>query len=256
MIDTKRLQNISLKEMDSVKLMSRVDSKYCFSVEILQEIIDSVSEHYYVLLVNHQTNVSYNNTYFDTANNEMFIKHHNGQLQRFKIRKRSYEESGVSFLEVKFKNNKGRTIKNRINTEFRNQNFNTNEEQFIQKYSPYSANNLQVCLHNKFSRVTLVSKAFNERCTIDVNLRFEADGHASASLGDLAIVEIKTDGRPKNSPLANALRARHILQAGFSKYCIGRTLTDEDLKYNAFKEKIRRIGNMRTMPAYAKASGL
>lgn len=35
--------------------------------------------------------------------------HHNGKLNRFKIRQREYMDTKTSFLEVKFKNNQRRT---------------------------------------------------------------------------------------------------------------------------------------------------
>ena len=61
------------------------------------------------------------------------------------------------------------------------------------------------------------------------------------SLSDIAIVEIKTDANAKSSPLYKALRDYRLRSSGFSKYCIGKSLLDNDLKKNAFKPKLRFI---------------
>ena len=52
--------------------------------------------------------------YFDTPDRQMYAEHQRGRKNRQKIRVRRYESSGVSFLEVKRKNNKGRTDKKRM----------------------------------------------------------------------------------------------------------------------------------------------
>ena len=44
----------------------------------------------------------------------MYLAHQNGRVIREKIRVRTYVSSGLTFLEVKNKNNKGRTDKKRI----------------------------------------------------------------------------------------------------------------------------------------------
>ncbi len=57
----------------------------------------------------------------------------------------------------------------------------------------------------------------------------------------MVIVEIKSEGNSEISALKLALRDHRLKTAGFSKYCIGRTVTDGELKRNAFKNKIRKI---------------
>ena len=102
---------ISLEEMNEVRLMNRVDRKFCFNRVDLQEILDTVSDDYYMLHIDTEHMLHYSTIYFDTSANDMFNAHHNGKLNRYKVRKRKYDISGKSFLEVKFTNNKGRTIK-------------------------------------------------------------------------------------------------------------------------------------------------
>ena len=44
----------------------------------------------------------------------MYLKHHNNKLNRYKIRFREYVDNDEKFLEVKYKTNTERTIKDRI----------------------------------------------------------------------------------------------------------------------------------------------
>ena len=49
-----------------------------------------------------------------SADFDLYHRHHIGRSNRFKVRSRRYVESDLCFFEVKYRNNKGRTIKNRI----------------------------------------------------------------------------------------------------------------------------------------------
>ena len=88
-------------------------------------------------------------------------------------------------------------------------------------------------LNNNFTRLTLVNKRLQERCTIDFNLRFFNDERL-VKLDDFVIVEIKTGKRNERSSFENALRNRKILPCGFSKYCIGLSLIEDDIKKKRF----------------------
>lgn len=237
--ETDHFNTIRLEDMDRVKLMNRTDTKYWFHRSELDPLLRSVQNDYFILNMNGEVALPYSTIYYDTFKNLMFTAHHNGKLNRYKIRRRSYVSSGISFLEVKFKNNKGRTIKKRISTKFNNA-FNENENTFLQEITPFAVEDLIPSLTNNFSRVTLVNKNFKERCTIDLNLQFKSR-NKQILLNELCIVEIKSEGSPSASPLARALRNQRIKTSGFSKYCIGRTVTDSTIKRNAFKHKIRMI---------------
>jgi hypothetical protein len=85
-----------------------------------------------------------------------------------------------------------------------------------------------------------------ERLTIDCNLRFEnlCNGN-TASMGSLAVMELKQDGRAK-SLLKNVLFDMRIRPFKVSKYCIGTCMTNPDVKQNRFKKKLRRINKLKT----------
>ena len=109
--------SISLDEMDRVALMDRVDTKYLFGTEQLPTLLQTMTAGYQVLRVEDIRISSYSTLYFDTPRHDFFLQHHNGKLNRHKIRMRKYLLSNTCFLEMKTKNNKGRTTKRRIQIE-------------------------------------------------------------------------------------------------------------------------------------------
>src|SRR5690349_10066554 len=100
--------------MDSVKLQDRVDTKFMFKENILEMILKGMLNDYRILEVANHRYSNYETLYFDTDDFSLYRQHHNGKLNRFKFRSRKYVESDLHFFEVKFKSNKGRTVKERI----------------------------------------------------------------------------------------------------------------------------------------------
>ena len=101
-----RFDGITLKEMDSVALLDRVDTKYLFKVDLLPDILKKIMTEYYVLDIKNVRMSNYETIYYDTEDLSFYNQHHNGKLNRYKIRERCYMDSNLSFFEIKYKNNK------------------------------------------------------------------------------------------------------------------------------------------------------
>ena len=239
-LKTDCFEPIALEDMEQVKLMNRTDTKYWFHLKQLSLLFSKVKDDYFILNMFGESMLPYSTVYYDTPESLMFLAHHNGKLNRYKIRRRSYVASNISFLEVKFKSNKGRTIKKRISSDFKVDSFTDKESKFISDLTPFDSSCLRASLINDFKRITLVNKNFKERCTIDSSLKF-TKGDKTLLLDNLVVLEIKSEGSVSGSPLARALREQRIKSSGFSKYCVGRSLTDARLKRNLFKRKVRSI---------------
>ena len=106
---------IKLAEMDNVKLMSRSDTKFAFKFSKLPELLNQMMPFYKVLEINGKFIHDYKSLYFDTDDRKFYLDHHNGRVNRNKVRFREYVGSDLTFLEIKRKNNKGKTIKKRNN---------------------------------------------------------------------------------------------------------------------------------------------
>jgi len=231
---------ISLKEMDAVKLMNRTDTKFVFSVKYLHEILEDVSNRYFVLQIKSERLASYETLYFDTPDFKNYITHHNGKLNRFKVRIRHYVNSGSYFLEEKFKNNKGRTLKKRIETSKFHTTFSKKEKMVIQQNTTLNPDELEPKLINHFQRITLVQPDNKERITIDINLGFSNNNHKDIQLQNIVIAEVKKNSRTQ-SIMEQLFHSKHILPAGFSKYCTGIALLNPKIKQNRFKYKLLQI---------------
>ena len=109
-----QFEPISLAEMEGVKLMNRVDTKFVMPASLLPELLALAQTSYFVQQAAGKRTGDYDTVYYDTEDLDMYIRHHDRQLVRQKIRVRTYVESELFFLEIKRKNNKGRTKKKRI----------------------------------------------------------------------------------------------------------------------------------------------
>lgn len=246
----KSFEPISLSAMDGVKLMDRIDSKFVFSVQDLFPLLKAVSNDYFVLTIGSNRVFSYRTEYLDTPDLDMFSDHHNGKLNRYKIRQREYIESDIRFLEVKFKSNKGRVIKDRVEIK---PGKNIDFISFINKNTPYDPDQLKVSLLNHFNRFTLVDKSLRERVTIDLNLVF-FDSSQSIELKGLVIIELKQNKSTRESPIYPALKENGIRPGSFSKYCLGVALLNRHNKFNNFKKTINLINKLSKVETSAKAS--
>ena len=231
---------VTLADLEQVKLMNRIDHKFCLHRKQLLSILESLKSEYFVLEIQGKTIFLYDNTYFDTQDDRMYLSHHNGSGKRYKIRVRQYVQSKDNFLEVKFKNNKGWTKKERIGRQEFDHEFRENENEFLQMTSPFKGLQLVPKIKNRFNRITLVNNEFTERVTIDLCLGFENQEN-KITLENLVIIEIKQSRSKGISLINDVLKANKIEDQGFSKYCIGRSLLDETLKRNNFKPLLIKL---------------
>ena len=236
---------ISLAEMDEVRLMNRLDTKYLTSFSGLYELLKNLQTDYRVQEINGSLLNAYRTIYLDTADRDMYLAHHNGRRTREKIRVRYYFDSQSIYLEVKKKNNKGRTKKKRLGLPDINAYSQQEAKAFLEKYGKYPPETLLPRLESRFHRITLVNNKKTERLTIDMNLMFcnPQDG-TEKQVDGLVIIELKQDGRMP-SLAKNVLSGLRIQPMTISKYCLGTTLTVPHVKCNLFKEKILQIDKIR-----------
>lgn len=233
---------ISLAGMESVKLMNRIDTKFVAPARLLPEILCLATPDYYIQEIDGQRLAAYDTLYYDTPDLQMYLRHHDRQLRRQKIRIRTYMDSRLTFLEVKNKNNKGRTKKKRISLQTNDlQNINAEQREWLNGKAWYDISTLQPQLHTRFERITLVNRAKTERLTIDTALRWEnVQTGQRAALGDAVIIELKRDGY-QPSEMLDILRSLRIKPMKMSKYCIGTALTNPTIKSNRFRPKLRQL---------------
>lgn len=239
----RQMQPITLEQMSSVKLMNRTDTKFVTTMPRLLLLLEMAKHDYFVQDIDGHRNMLYDTTYFDTDSFAMYSEHQHGHANRQKIRFRTYVSSNLQFMEIKTKNNHGRTKKKRIEVADMNLKDNVKRD-FIAQRLRFDVDTLQPHMHNFFHRVTLVNNAKTERLTIDTQLEFNnlLTG-IKREMGSLVIVELKRNGLVP-SPVLEMLRQLHIHPHGFSKYCMGAAMTNPTLPVNRFKEKLRYVEKM------------
>lgn len=234
------MEPINLAELSSAaQLMNRVDNKYVFNEDRLPSLLEQIQADYRVLEIDRVRLAPYATLYFDTPDRSCYREHHNGRLRRRKFRMREYLSSGACFLEVKSKNNKGRTDKRRMTLAELEDTISSPSADFIESIIGQRLP-LEPQLWTFFSRVTLVGRTILERVTIDLRLHFRRDD-AKVSLPKIAITEVKQEVDNRCTPIREALRRLSIQPLRISKYCLGSCLVDPTLKQNRFKRKLRAI---------------
>lgn len=241
-----KLQPITLEEMKDIRLMNRTDTKFVTNKEKLVRLLELAEGKYYAQFNNGSRIADYMTTYWDTDDYRFYMEHHNGRAPRQKVRVRTYLDSDTTFLEIKTKNNHGRTKKKRVEVPDQQITGEGGNEEFIKERVHLSLADIHPTVRNRFHRITLVNYGKTERLTIDYDVHFHnMETEQDANVGPLVIIELKRDGNVY-SPVLDMLRQLRIKPSGFSKYCIGSVMTNKGLKQNLFKQKLvklRKIAN-------------
>ena len=235
--------SVSLEDLDSVKLMNRIDVKFAFNINKLPELLADLLPFYNVLSISGQKTQSYRSLYYDTNDRIFYLNHHNERVNRHKVRFREYIGSGISFLEVKLKNNKGKTMKKRIPVDSIPNKLDARHKDFItQTIGKEISLFPQQWIY--FDRLTFVDKMFTERLTIDLNLKCSIIS-SSDSFENIVIAEVKKDKSTSSSQFSKLAKKYHILPTRISKYCLSTISLNPDVKKNRFKKKLLLINKIQ-----------
>jgi len=184
--------------------------------------------------------MTYDTLYFDTPDRQLYREHHNGKLNRMKVRVRHYRDSDDAFLEIKRKNNKGRTVKERraLST-FPDpaQPERAQLQPMMRELLGLPATRMSPALFVHYRRTTLMNRSTCERVTVDTDLAFlSALNGERRVLTGLAVLELKSPLLFPDSPLGLRLKSLGYRPVAFSKYCVGTALLAPDqVKTNRFK---------------------
>ena len=114
-LNADHLATTSLAELNGAAgLLTRVDRKYLVPLERAQELVGGLTSKARVLDIDGRRRFSYASTYFDTPGLEAFMLTARKRRRRFKVRTRTYLDSGLCFLEVKTRGARGTTVKRRM----------------------------------------------------------------------------------------------------------------------------------------------
>jgi hypothetical protein len=198
-----------------------------------------------VISNNEQLVRGYETRYFDTKQRDSFYLHHKGKLPRYKIRTRTYIDTNDQFVEIKYKNNKDKTEKFRINATISNDMLiQPNVVTFLNEHYIYNLDALEEALLVRYNRISLKHKNLNERVTFDFDITFAKDKKNTLP-NDMVIVEVKQETKFK-SPVILILKSMNKRTISMSKYCYGLLSIDSSLKHNNFNPLLKELNKINT----------
>lgn len=240
-----RFEPVGLDALDAQSaLRTRVDRKYVVEWETLAAMIERLAGTHRALEIAGGRTFVYESLYFDSPGLATFRDHTQARRRRFKCRVRHYVDSDRYVFEVKLKGRRGATVKRRL--AYDAQHFGSITplaEEFVraaleEEYGRVWHEPLRPALKVGYRRATLMHLGAGERVTCDVDMRAEhADGRVSAMRPRTVVVESKT---PQGRGAADAeLRALGVRPVRFSKYCVGLTALEPQLKAGPWRRAAR-----------------
>ena len=235
------LASISLAELnDLAELLTRTDRKYIVSEELLGGLLSGCGDDIVVLEIDGRREFAYESVYFDTADMALHRAAAAGRRYRFKARTRMYQDSGVAVLEVKSKDGRGRTVKNRLDYDVADRHRLTEAgRSFVDELAaaPGIADTLAPVLTTQYRRSTLVDLRAGTRATIDRGLVC-TDPHGGTVTLDRVIIETKSD---RGTSAIDQWIWRHGARpAKMSKYCTALAVLQPDLPANKWRRTLDR----------------
>ena len=254
-LSTDHLASTSLAELNSAAgLLTRVDRKYLVPLERAQELVGGLTSEARVLDIDGRRRFSYASTYFDTPGLEAFMLAARKRRRRFKVRTRTYLDTGLCFLEVKTRGARGTTVKRRMGYHPDDASRLTGPGRaFVAAClastgvtGPAAARAVAAALRpvlaTTYERTTLHLPDAEARATIDTALTWQRltpgartraaainDGEPVA-VADVAVVETKNPATP--SPADRALWDAGHRPTRISKYATGMALLHPELPAN------------------------
>jgi hypothetical protein len=236
------LPTVDLEQvLAAASLQVRMDRKYLLTPEQFTTLAYSIRGRFHALEIDERREFGYESVYFDTADLALFCNHRQGRRRRFKVRTRSYLDSGQCMFEIKLKGRRGQTIKHRLPYCYADRaSMTAAATAFLD--STLSGECLPLpplapVLTTSYRRSTLVDLTAGDRLTCDVDLVC-ADEADLVCGGDHVLVESKSTGA--GSAVDRALAALGVRPVSISKYCVAVALLHPEIPANRWNRTLRQ----------------
>ena len=201
------LPTIGLAELvERAALQTRIDRKYLLPLSAAEQVVVGLTGCARVLEIGGRRDFGYTSLYFDTPELASYHLAARGRRRRFKVRRRTYTDTGQTFLEVKTRGARGSTVKERTpDDDGRTLALDAVRRAFVDEVLgragvPTLARDLRPVLGTGYQRTTLHLPASDgapdSRLTVDTDLAWTAPGGPRLELPGMAIVETKAGSTP------------------------------------------------------------
>jgi hypothetical protein len=223
---------ISLTELvEQAELLTRVDRKYILVATEADRLIAAMRDQAQVLEIDGRRGFGYRSTYLDTPERDSFLISGRSQRRRWKVRTRTYLDSGTSWLEVKTVIARGQTLKQRIQHPEVDPTHGLNDDgrAFVADViGTGPSRHLDPVLVTTYRRTTLYLPGSGARVTVDVDLGWACpSGTVDLDRPSLVVVETKTGSTP--SPVDRLLWSYGHRPVRMSKFGVGMAALHPDL---------------------------
>jgi hypothetical protein len=177
----------------------------------------------------------YRTVYYDSPGFAHYREHAQGRRRRFKVRVRTYCDSGDRLLEVKSKGYRGQTVKDRRARDPRHPDaLDAQERAFVSAITGRDASALRPVLETVYRRTTLC--AGDERITLDTDVTCAAGSRRGRGPDD---VLVETKSRAGRTALDRALVHAGVRPHSVSKYCVAAALLYPALPRNRWRRTLQ-----------------
>lgn len=195
------LAPIGLAELEAIAaLLTRRDRKYIVPLPIAADLVVRLGADARVLEIAGRRRFRYESVYFDTPDRASYLGSARRRARRYKVRTRSYLDAGRCLLEIKTRDPRGRTVKERRERaiELRDR-LAAGDRQFLRSCPLIGSGVLELepALTTRYARTTLVVGA--ARVTIDTDVEAGTPDGRVVELLRMAIVETKSAGPPSDA---------------------------------------------------------
>ncbi|MFJ2233341.1 polyphosphate polymerase domain-containing protein [Streptomyces sp. NPDC087859] len=190
------LRPVGLDELPP--LLTRLDRKYVLPPADLPILLGALGEDVRVLEIDGERRFGYRSLYFDTPGLDGYLGAAWQRRRRFKLRIRTYLDSGERFVEVKTRGPRGITVKDRMPYDGDPHRLSPGARAYADDVLAGAGIDirhlrLEPTLTTAYRRTTLHLPATDSRLTVDTGLTWSLpDGMAELRTPDRAIVETKS----------------------------------------------------------------
>ncbi|MDQ0736121.1 polyphosphate polymerase domain-containing protein [Arthrobacter agilis] len=228
---------IGLEELTgAAALQTRMDRKYVVGARRAAGLVRAFDADVRVLEMLGRRSFAYDSVYFDTAGLDSYLLAAHGRRRRYKIRTRTYVDSGTSFLEVKTEGARAATVKERIPYDPADSHRLTGEglayvnETLACAIGSVPSGALGPVLQTRYRRITLYLPGSGSRATIDLGVTWRKPDGQAYELDGAVIIETKSGSAA--SALDRHLWASGVRPSRISKFATGLAALDPALPAN------------------------
>lgn len=238
-----QLPAVGLDELQqTAALQTRVDRKYVLPVAALPDLLDALPDGTRRLVIDGRDTFGYESVYFDTPELDAFHLAAGRRRRRYKVRTRTYQDTGGCWLEVKTRGPRGTTVKDRREHELADAAEVGDALGFVvdtlhQHGLRTTGLELRPTLTTRYRRRTLLLPD-GARTTVDAGLEWHGPSGDRAGVPGHVVVETKSVAGA--SAADRALWALGHRPSRISKYATGLVVLDPTLAGRPWRRTLRR----------------